>query len=64
MEIAIAAAVAAALALAWLKLRRPKPEPAPTLCKRCGDKPPDRYYPPDVGLCRDCFRDEIIERGA
>jgi hypothetical protein len=35
-------------------------EPGPVMCKSCGLKPPDRYYPPDVGLCRDCFIDEVI----
>jgi hypothetical protein len=36
-------------------------EPGPVMCKSCGLKPPDRYYPPDVGLCRDCFINAVID---
>ena len=30
------------------------------MCETCHVKPRDRYYPPEINLCRDCYVDETI----
>lgn len=39
------------------------PPPGPIMCEDCGLKPRDRYYPPDINLCRDCFIDDVVQDG-